>query len=352
MAMEICSTGMISGLANTAEANAALIRLEYDCFQNLPFQVPETDEDLVGGIIEGISAQGVPRLVAMADIAIHDAINSATLNQASVDVIICLPKRIDQYLDHQLQQQFNNEILQRFQLINEAQGYELINEHFYLHEGRTGITDALTFAEERFDEGSSEYVMIVGVDSLINNENISALLGISDSDYPGRLVIEGNPDGMFVGEAAAAILLKTAAVDKRGFLLTGFGIGSESASLFNFDEVNRANGLVDAVQQASKQAGINVSDTDYRIAAVTGESYFFGEDSTLIYRCIDTPKSYYDLWHTTDNIGEVGAATGPVMITVAYWAALKQYAPGNNVLCHISSDDSRRSAFILQNNPG
>lgn len=348
MAIEILSTGMISGLANTAEANAALMRLEYDCFQNIPFQAPETSEDLIGGIVESIEIQGVPRLVEMADVAIRDAIQSAPLNNTMIDIIFCLPKRIDRHLNLQLEKKFNHGIQKKFGSINQAFGYTVINECFYYHEGRTGFIDALAYAQQRLVSKPNNYLMIVGVDSLINNENISMLLGNSDSDYPGRLVVEGNPDGMIIGEAAGAILLK-ASSSSQGILLTGVGIGREKASLFNYDQVSRSDGLVEAVQQAVGQAGTTVGDTDYRIGAVTGESYFFTEDSTMIYRCIDKPKAYYDLWHTTDKIGEVGAATGPAMVIMAYWAARKAYAPGNKVLCHISSEHERRGAFVLEN---
>ncbi len=345
--MRIVATGMVSGLAYSAEGNAALMRLEYDAFQETSFHVPETGEPIIGACIERINVRGASRLVEMADAAMNDLFSSLSDSIENIDVIFCLPDCAHPDLNEQLVYEFDQGIVRTFRVVGATQNHYSLGTCFYYNEGRIGYLDALAFARQRLAEKTSQHIMVVGVDSLVNNANISQLLGISNSDYPGRLVIEDAPDGMIVGEAAAAVLF-TSSIETQTYLCcTGIGLGQEPAPLFSND-VSRADGLVNAVKQATAQANIDVSDTDFRIAAITGESYFFAEDSTMLYRCFQRPKESYSLWHTTDKIGEVGAATGPAMTVMAFWGTKREYAPGNNILCHISSETERRGAFILQ----
>ena len=110
----------------------------------------------------------------------------------------------------------------------------------------------------------------------------------------------------------------------------------------------RADGLVQAFKGALRTSGCTFRDVDYRITDVNGEYYSFKEATLALNRTLREQKESFPIWHPVDCIGDVGAASGPVVLAVALAAARKGYAPGPGVLCHFSSDGSERAAMILR----
>jgi len=199
------------------------------------------------------------------------------------------------------------------------------------------MVQALQQARDVLDQGECEYALIVGLESLLNNAAIDFFLAGGRAPYC-RLLTEENSDGFIPGEAAAAVLLSRPNRSRPAPIhCSGLGLGLEP-SPFDSDEPSRADGMVQAVEAAVAEAGLRVSDTDFRINNVSGEAYFFEEDALMLYRACDPPRQTHPLWQFADSIGEVSAAGGAVMICMMYWGALKGYLPGPNVLCCLSSE--------------
>jgi 3-oxoacyl-[acyl-carrier-protein] synthase-1 len=127
----------------------------------------------------------------------------------------------------------------------------------------------------------------------------------------------------------------------------GLGFAAEPA-FYGTEEPLRAEGLVEALRQAFRDSRCDYDDLDYRITDNNGESYGFKDSTLLVARTLRDRKETFDIWHPVDCIGEVGAATVPVIMAVARTAADGGYAPGPGVLCHVSGDDENRAAFVLR----
>jgi 3-oxoacyl-[acyl-carrier-protein] synthase-1 len=186
--------------------------------------------------------------------------------------------------------------------------------------------------------------VVAGVDTYLVAETLTSFV------ERRRVQTALNLDGFIPGEAAAAILLGPATAALRGSLTcVGMGFGTEPAPLQSGLPL-RADGLVTAIKAALAEAGLNMAQLDYRITDLSGEHYGFKEAALAQLRVLRARKEELDIWHPADCIGEVGAATLPVLFAVAGAAAKKGYAPGPRALCHIAADDGRRAAFIFAEN--
>ena len=71
------------------------------------------------------------------------------------------------------------------------------------------------------------------------------------------------------------------------------------------------------------------------------------EAALAVTRLIRDPMSEAELWHPADCVGEIGAAAGPLAVTLAATACAKGYAAATRILCHLSNDSAERSAAFF-----
>jgi 3-oxoacyl-[acyl-carrier-protein] synthase-1 len=184
-------------------------------------------------------------------------------------------------------------------------------------------------------------VIIAGVDSLLVGPTLSTY------EEQDRLLTSQNSNGFIPGEAAAAVLVGPAlATDEAQLLCLGIGSGVERA-IEQSGLPLRADGLVQAIRAALAEAGCSLGAMDFRITDVSGGQYSFKEASLALTRILRERKEEFDIWHPADCIGEVGAAIGVVILAVCLAAARKAYVPGNNILCHLASEDGKRVAMVF-----
>jgi 3-oxoacyl-[acyl-carrier-protein] synthase-1 len=90
----------------------------------------------------------------------------------------------------------------------------------------------------------------------------------------------------------------------------------------------------------------------YRITDLNGEHYKFKELALATNRFVrkPTPK-LFDVWHPIEYIGDVGAAIGPIVLSVALHASEKGYGMGPTVLCTFGNDDGERAALVASFEP-
>jgi 3-oxoacyl-[acyl-carrier-protein] synthase-1 len=114
----------------------------------------------------------------------------------------------------------------------------------------------------------------------------------------------------------------------------------------------RADGLSQAYRAAFKAAGFGFPGVDYRIADVGGDHYAFKEAALALQRTMRVRKESFELWHPTDCVGRVGAASVPLVLGIALAASRKYYAPGPGALCHFADEGGRRAAVVLRERDG
>ena len=92
----------------------------------------------------------------------------------------------------------------------------------------------------------------------------------------------------------------------------------------------------------------NRHEMDFRVTDNSGELYYFKEAALALSRTLKKRKEEFDIWHPAECTGEIGAASGVVVITTVRIACLKGYAKGPNVLAHWANDDGQRAALALR----
>lgn len=350
--MSIYGLGMVSSLASGAAFNASAMRCAYDGFTRTAFVHPGCLEPLIGAPVGeeilGGRLNGTSKLVKMASLAIEEAIQPLSSSQyEGLTAIFCLPDRIPASY-------FNNETA--FQEIVDAvlQGLELFNLNpasCALWRHRCGFTSALSMAQRFLYRENHEFVLIVTLDSYLNQSALGYYSGTLYGEND-RLLCKDNPNGFIPGEAATAVLLRTPGRDFSGVNIIGVGEAEEVATIGDEEAVMKGTGLSQAINQAAVNADIGVHETDFRVASMSGETYFFSEAAYAQSRTLKTKIDAHPVWHPAAYIGEVGASIGGAIVIMAYYAFLEGYAPGPTVLCHISNDDKRRGAFIMQHRKG
>lgn len=357
--LAIAGLGMVSCLGQGAERNAAAMRCDYDGFQPTPFMQPYHAEPQIGAMValaeEHEHLRGIRKLAYLGQAVINEATRDLTAtvkDNQQIQLLMCLPDT-QQHSSYLSGSDSHHSLLQQIQPQIDIQ--HLHAKSGVYHQGRCGFTQALRQAQTSLYQQQVPYVLIVGIDSLLNNAALSYYGGGLYGEHR-RLLGEGHSNGFIPGEAATAVLVKKATGDD-AVLITGIGISEEPASLNQMlqadnDAILKGKGLASAINQAAEEAGVAIHDTACRVASVSGEDYFFTEAALAQIKTLKKTVPEQPLWHPADSIGEVGAAVGGA-ITIMMTAALnKHYAPGPNILCHISNDDAQRGAFILQKQPG
>lgn len=333
---------MVSCLANGSPLNAAAMRCGYDGYQCLQFKQPYSDHPQVGAAIDS-NLTGLPRLSHMLEEAIKEATALLPMNYENLPVLLCLPEKT-------LPTHFNNDLVMQ-RLINEVfSTLDLDKPHpesSVFWRQRCGFISALLQAQLLIHQQHQEYVLIVGLDSLLSPTLLAYYGGDLNCDGC-RLLCDNNTNGFIPGEAATAVLLSHSDKNNSEVLIAGVGEGEEIAVINDEEQVLKGEGLTFAINNASKDSGISIYETAFRVASLSGEDYFFNEAALAQKKALKQRVPEHRLWHPADSIGEVGAAVGGAMVVMVYYAFVKGYAPGYKALCHISNDNQQRGAFIMQ----
>jgi len=223
-------------------------------------------------------------------------------------------------------------------------------EHFRVMEVETfnaGHSAGLMALEEGFYRilhGSAEICLVGGIESYRAPESLEWL------DDEGQLHSEGNNWGFIPGEAAGFCLIcskNVADLFKLEILGKILSVATElETNLIKTDSVCLGKGLSKAVKQVLNSLSPETK-VDYMICDVNGEPYRGDELGYTFVRISGRFNDPSDFITPADCWGDVGAASGPLYITLAIVAGLKGYAKGPHTLVWTSSEGGQRSAALL-----
>jgi len=183
--------------------------------------------------------------------------------------------------------------------------------------------------------------MICGVDSYLTTLSIAHYLA------ERRLLTPDNPNGFIPGEAAAAVLC-TRPGGGGTLRLVGLGLAREPAHIYNAaDQPLRGDGMTSAYRAALDETGIRLNQIGYRLSDLIGEQYWFQQAALASMRLLRGLHDFQDLRSPAEALGNVGAATVPLMIGMASEAADKKYAAGNPALVESSNNVGACAAAIF-----
>jgi 3-oxoacyl-[acyl-carrier-protein] synthase-1 len=210
-----------------------------------------------------------------------------------------------------------------------------------LRAGRAGLSAVLDKAHELLSRGAVRQVMVLGADSFLLETTIDHYL---DAE---RLLVSGNRDGFIPAEAAAAVLLELAQPDTPGLHIMGWGQGDEPGRP-DGSVPSRATGLSTALRAAFDRADITCNDLAFRLSDQNGEGFFANEAANAFVR-VGLEGGTTPMVHTTaDCTGEIGAATGPLMLAWLHHLLSHPDRPGECGVIHLANDEGLRSAVVVE----
>lgn len=346
----VTSIGALTPVGPTAEQSCAAIRAgisritEHAYFECSPHD-PEWDEDLplFSSSVPSLDPfiDGVERLVELAIPALSETVENAKLKRTDIQnagLFISLPQSDAVTHNIGLATNFVPEICKRTGLT----GFKITRTN---QTGRTGIFEHIAEAIDILESGEIEFCIIGGVDSYLLEDRLNLL----DSEW--RIRSERNVDGFIPGESAVMLMLETEQHARaRGISskskITAIASGVEPETISS-QKASTGSGLSDAINGIVQQTN-NASGFKSVYCSLNGESYFAFEWGIQLARLAKVFENMADLVHPAENCGDVGAATGGLLLACATKAFQHGYNASGESLLWASNDSGQRIALCLQ----
>ena len=204
--------------------------------------------------------------------------------------------------------------------------------------GRAGGMLALQAALEWLSAHPEQQVLIGGADTFFDAELLETL--DSESRIHGKTL----GDGLLPGEGAAFLLLgaaQTSAVAE----IVAVGVGREPGHRYS-PEPCRGDGLSAAVRQLFTGAGSAIRDIHTIYASLNGESLQAYEWGIAALRSRSHLAADFRVHHPADCIGDVGAASAPLLLGLAALGIERGYRPAPALIWCASDLDCRGAALV------
>lgn len=212
--------------------------------------------------------------------------------------------------------------------------------------GREGGLAALSYAAGLFATRKAEVCLVGGIDSPRDVELLHWLEGL------GRLKDEETPSGFIPGEGAAFLLVCSEEFRRR-VNLTSFGavtppVQAMEPNPWYLGKPCLGEGLTEAVRRALATGLPGSAPAGTVWADLNGESWRVDEWMYAYLRTTDRHGEPLRLRHPADCLGDLGAATGPMLVTLAALDLAHPRTEVNSALVFVASDTRpHRSACVV-----
>ena len=332
-------TAVGGGVEQTAAAiRAGLSRFGDHAFQEALSRDPEWEEPLPLHVAAapGIdpALRGAERLHALLIPVLTDLAAQAGLKRrdlAECALLLALPAPDEAVASWRLAETFASELCRRTGLDFKASRQSL--------SGHAAVVELLVEASALLASGEVHSCLVVGVDSYLSPDRMAVL----DEAY--RLKSARNVDGFCPGEAAAALLFegprsRRGAAPKATIAAVGLGMEPEP---MRSDKVSTGAGLVTAIRGALP-ASPAPGSPDFLLCDLNGESYRAFEWGVAQARLGARLEGLKRTVLPARSLGDVGAATGALLVATAVEAFERGWAPGEEALIFTASEGPLRAA--------
>ncbi len=208
--------------------------------------------------------------------------------------------------------------------------------------GRSGLLDALEIAYKLFLNTNVESVLLGGVDSYQKTDRLNQLIAEE------RINTADAYDGFTPGEGAGFVLLtrnKAKAMQGDTCLVSvaAPGLAQESGHLYS-ELPYLGEGMASAIKQSL--TNFNGANIQRIYSSMNGERFWIKELSVGLMRNQKHLNKKYQIEHPADCYGDLGAASGAVLIALAAQHLFKQNKAMSHLVC-CASDYGFRSAVTL-----
>ena len=214
--------------------------------------------------------------------------------------------------------------------------------------GHAAGTMALREAWQVIRRGAAHVAVAGGVDLFLEPETLELLEAEDQLHSAGP---DNNPYGFIPGEAAAFVLLASAEAAQHLRLEAGLDLVvsalAHETKLIKMDDVCIGEGLTELFRRLSGSlpAGTTVDDL---YCDMNGEPYRADEFGFASVRAGRMFKDVSKFMSPADCWGDVGAASGPLLLILADAAARRGYGTGPLSAAFTSSESGERAGFIVR----
>lgn len=344
MRVALIGSGARTAVGMTAAATAAAVRAGIAGFGEHPFVVDTAGKSMIVALAPylDIDVRGAARLAELAAPAAVEAVGPSSApwsGELPVSLFVGLPSaRPGRASD------VATIVVDR--LREELAPLCRIEKTIVIESGHAAGTMAIERAWQAVRSGACEFALAGGVDSYLEPETLEWL---EESDQVHSAGAENNPYGFIPGEAAGFVLLTTTAAAQRYQLSAALELMSvaiaRETNLIKTDTVCTGEGLLAMFRNlAGDPPAIKV---DHLYCDMNGEPYradefgFASIRAAELFRAPDAFTAPADCW------GDVGAASGPLLLMLAEAATRKRYAEGPVLAAFTSSESGERCGFLV-----
>lgn len=339
-------TSVGHGVAQAATSmRAGLMRLaEFPGYEPI-VRDPEVffPEPLIAAAVTGVTdgASGVERLLALGTPALQEALNDAGLQPADM-------RNAHLYLaggQHAATTEGTRLASVLMPRLTSRLGRKRFARARYLPRGNAGVLLALQQASDDLRKKLCNYCIIGGVHSWLDTDTLAWL------DEKRRLKGPGSVDAFVPGEAAAFVVLErsTSAAQRKkdAYAECAHPFFAEEKHTIWADTPCTADALSACLRSVAGEMHKKQRPPDVVLCDLNGESYRSTEWSYAMARTFRDGQPVPPVVHPADCLGDVGAATGGVLLAFAATAMKKGLAPWKNALIWCSSDNGERAACAV-----
>jgi 3-oxoacyl-[acyl-carrier-protein] synthase I len=331
----VTGVGMVSSVGYTAPQTCAALRAGVGRFTELQGIIDANGDPVIAAVLPEVPPDSTVAegLTIHAWHAVVEALDGARLRSGSTLLVAFVTAEADRP-GNRLDLDWLKAAIQR------RWGRDHPIRHGVYPGGHAGAAVAITDLSRRLARQKGSVAVIVSADAL------TAMPTLAHLERAGRLKSPSRPRGVIAGEAAVALVIET--VDGMGHdsdaccAIAGIGMGREPVPVGR-DEPCLAEGLTTALTSALESAGWQPEDVGLVYCDLNGEEYRAHEWMLATCRCL----SDQSVVHPADCIGDVGAASLPLLIGIAGMALRRRYASAARALAWASSDSGARGAVCL-----
>ena len=344
----LSTTGMLTAIGDSAEMTAASVKAGISGFEVSEYKNQQDENITMAGVpqsiideltleidIRGDQSELFNRIIKMAFLTLSQVFKRQAL-ETPVPLILALPETLPSISNINTKTLFTRLIDQSKLPIDPEQIRRV-------HTGRAAGIHGLDLAERFLYDHGHDYVLVGGSDSYWDTAVISHLNKTDRAKAPGAI------DAFIPGEGAGFLLLtrhpeKALVVDDHIIALCPAGVAQESGHIYS-DQPYRGDGLSQAVQQALKNYQGEGIHSVY--SSMNGEHYWSKEYGVAMTRNHSQFIEDVIHQHHADCYGDLGAATGPVLIGLAA-ENLRKIKGSATHLVYSSSDSAWRAALRVE----
>lgn len=349
--LQVLGLGAVTPLGLSAPSTCAALRARLSAYAASPGLFHQSFDPRLGGGLEPITLAQLPDTLASPDIdepsrllqAAAGAVEEALMQSGQVarDCALIVGTREPQR-EHPDFDGFGQRWVEG---IEELLGLRFHATSSVIARGHVSAFAGVRTAQHLLRDGRVAACIVGGVDSLCSVYDLER--------YVLAYRVLGNTvcKGFVPGEGAVFVAVGTPHAGRDAAIpvhLAGVGLASEDSQhcLLSCGQPT-GRGLERALNHAIADSGIAEWRIDLRLSDLNGESFRIDEMLLASIRFYKTYRKHLEFWHPAGGVGDMGAASGAMLMVQGCTALMRGLAPGAVAMCESASDTTDRAACVL-----